>query len=132
MRVYVELSSYDECASCGRGPHGQREFFPYQGPDGWAFRCEECRRGEPFQGSSAEVYAKTWSGDWWKKHWFGVLGIVLLASYFGWERGTMNGSKQVMERLASDHPSVLREWAREDSANAAEEDWPDDYDSRRP
>jgi len=64
---------------------------------------------------------ETWSEGWWKKHWFGVLLLVILASYLGYERGRQDGERKVYRRIAAEYPGVARAMERADSLAIADE-----------
>lgn len=91
-----------------RGTHA------YSIKDGWGIECAACHEKRKNSGFVGE-WPQTYSGEWWRKYCLAILGIVLLAWYFGFMRGQNHGLSVARQRLAADNPALARQWAVEDS-----------------
>ena len=117
MRVYVDVGGWEECAGCG-GSYGFGAIFPYWTKEGWAFRCEGCAKAEGIRGGTAETYVSTWSGRWYRKHWLGALGLVLVGLFIGYVRGESSGRSEVFSRVEREYPRIARAMTIADSLEA--------------
>jgi hypothetical protein len=137
-------SARASCAGCGREPGDGEGINVFGTADGWGFLCRKCSREregvfpdaerKSWTGGWAHARAETWSGGWWKKHWFGVLGLVVLGFFLGYVRGEPKGQRVVYDRLHTEFPAVARAMDMADSLAAAaepERDNEEQYDQYR-
>ena len=57
---------------------------------------------------------EAWSGDWWKRHWLGAVGLVLLGFLLGYLQGVQEGERRVSRRIGAEYPAVARDMLRRD------------------